>query len=460
MYATLALVSDSMAAGVAAALAFGVAVSVGSGPTTTYLVESLLFPVLWVAAIAAAGGYDRRFLGNGPEELRSVALGCFGLGSVIGFVSWATQAEVARSYVLVALPTAGILTWVGRYAIRKWVHAQRGQGRFQHSTIIVGSSQGVSDLARRLASKPHHGYEVLGACVPSSSLQEGFADVPVLGTMDMICDVVRDTGADTVAVVSSPDMDGDVLRRLSWDLEPTGANLVVAPALVEVAGPRLAVRPVDGLPLLHVEHPRFSGIRYVLKSVIDPLIAGLALVLLSPVLLAIGLLIKLDSPGPALFRQVRVGRLGEQFTIFKFRTMVADAEARKQEIAHLNESDGPLFKTRRDPRVTRLGAFLRRTSLDELPQLLNVVLGSMAIVGPRPHLPEEVALFGAEFSRRLFVKPGLTGLWQVSGRSDLSYEESVRLDLRYVENWTLAMDLFIIWKTLGVVLRGSKSGAY
>jgi lipopolysaccharide/colanic/teichoic acid biosynthesis glycosyltransferase len=178
------------------------------------------------------------------------------------------------------------------------------------------------------------------------------------------------------------------------------------------------------------------------------------------VLLAIGLLIKLDSPGPALFRQVRVGRLGEQFTIFKFRTMVADAEARKQEIAHLNESDGPLFKTRRDPRVTRLGAFLRRTSLDELPQLLNVVLGSMAIVGPRPHLPEEVALFGAEFSRRLFVKPGLTGLWQVSGRSDLSYEESVRLDLRYVENWTLAMDLFIIWKTLGVVLRGSKSGAY
>jgi exopolysaccharide biosynthesis polyprenyl glycosylphosphotransferase len=261
-----------------------------------------------------------------------------------------------------------------------------------------------------------------------------------------------------VAVLACPQLDGTALRRLAWELEPTGADLIVAPTLVDVAGPRLSIRPVEGLPLLHVDHPTFTGLRRLLKVGFDRCLAGLALLLLSPLLAVIAVAVKLDSPGPVLFRQLRVGRLGQEFTILKFRSMVADAERRMDEVVQLNQGDGPLFKAHADPRVTRVGAFLRRTSLDELPQLVNVLLGQMSLVGPRPHLAAEVALFGSDMTRRMLVKPGLTGLWQVSGRSDLTWDESVRVDLRYVENWSFMLDVAILWKTLFVVLR--RSGAY
>jgi exopolysaccharide biosynthesis polyprenyl glycosylphosphotransferase len=261
-----------------------------------------------------------------------------------------------------------------------------------------------------------------------------------------------------VAVLACPQLDGPALRRLAWDLEPSGADLIVAPTLVDVAGPRLSIRPVEGLPLLHVDQPTFTGLRRLLKAGFDRCLAGLALVALSPLLAVIALAVKVNSPGPVLFRQVRVGRLGQEFTILKFRSMVADAERRMDEVVQLNQGDGPLFKAHADPRITRVGAFLRRTSLDELPQLVNVMLGQMSLVGPRPHLAAEVALFGSDMTRRMLVKPGLTGLWQVSGRSDLTWDESVRVDLRYVENWSFMLDLAILWKTLFVVLR--RSGAY
>jgi len=234
--------------------------------------------------------------------------------------------------------------------------------------------------------------------------------------------------------------------------------MVVAPALTDIAGPRIHITPVAGLPLLHVEEPEFTGARKILKETQDRILAGLAVVFLAPLMLALALLIRLDSRGPALFRQTRVGRGGEEFCVYKFRSMHVDAEERLAALVGRNESDGVLFKMRDDPRVTRIGKLLRRYSLDELPQLLNVLRGNMALVGPRPPLPREVANYATDVHRRLLVKPGITGLWQVSGRSDLSWEQTVRLDLRYVENWTLALDALILVKTVRAVLSGG--GAY
>jgi exopolysaccharide biosynthesis polyprenyl glycosylphosphotransferase len=225
-----------------------------------------------------------------------------------------------------------------------------------------------------------------------------------------------------------------------------------------VAGPRTTVRPTAGLTLLHVDHPQLSGPRQVLKGLFDRIVAGFALLLLSPLLGGLALVIRLSDKGPALFTQTRVGKDGEPFRIYKFRTMVVDAEARLAELMPTNESDGVLFKLRRDPRVTAVGARLRKWSVDELPQLINVVKGEMSLVGPRPALPSEAAQYADHVRRRLVVRPGLTGMWQVNGRSDLSWEESVRLDLRYVENWSFALDLQILWKTLSVITKGS--GAY
>jgi exopolysaccharide biosynthesis polyprenyl glycosylphosphotransferase len=256
-----------------------------------------------------------------------------------------------------------------------------------------------------------------------------------------------------VAVLACPELDGTALRRLAWRLERSRTDLVVAPALMEVAGPRTAIRPVAGLPLLHVEHPELAGARRLIKNVFDRLIAVVALIVLAPLMVAIAVAVRATSPGPALFRQARIGKDGVQFTILKFRTMRQYAEARKVEL--VGDGHGVPVKIRQDPRVTPLGARLRRHSLDELPQLLNVLRGDMSLVGPRPPLPEEVARYGDDVRRRLVVRPGMTGLWQVNGRSDLSWEESVRLDLRYVENWSLMLDLQILWKTWSAVARGT-----
>jgi len=232
----------------------------------------------------------------------------------------------------------------------------------------------------------------------------------------------------------------------------------VAPALLDVAGPRTTVRPTAGLTLLHVDHPQLSGPRQVVKDLFDRCAAALALVVLSPVMFVIAVAIRLHDRGPAFFTQMRVGKDGQEFKIYKFRTMVVNAEERLSEFRDQNENDGVLFKIRRDPRITAIGSTLRKSSLDELPQLVNVLRGEMSLVGPRPALPQEAAQYADHVRRRLVVKPGLTGMWQVNGRSELSWEETVRLDLGYVENWSLALDIQILWKTVSVMLHGS--GAY
>jgi exopolysaccharide biosynthesis polyprenyl glycosylphosphotransferase len=269
---------------------------------------------------------------------------------------------------------------------------------------------------------------------------------------------VTSLGVDALVIADSHTVDGQALRRLAWQLEGTGVQLIVAPAVTQVAGPRIVIRPIAGLPLLQVDEPELTGGQRLAKETFDRIVSLLLLVLLAPLFLVLGVVVRTGSRGPVLFRQVRVGQNGREFTMFKFRTMVDDATARLDDIAHLDESDGVLFKIRTDPRVTRGGRFLRRHSLDELPQLWNVLRGQMSIVGPRPPLPSEVQHYGSDAQRRLLVKPGMSGLWQVSGRSELSWEESIRLDLYYVENWSPALDAQIIWRTVGAVVRGR--GAY
>jgi exopolysaccharide biosynthesis polyprenyl glycosylphosphotransferase len=253
-------------------------------------------------------------------------------------------------------------------------------------------------------------------------------------------------------------MSGSRLRDLAWKLEKTGTDLCVAPALLDVAGPRTTIRPTAGLPLLHLDHPELSGARRLIKSAFDRSFAAIALGLLLPLLAALALVIRLSDRGPALFQQVRVGKDGRQFVVYKFRTMVVDAEGLQAQLLAMNDSDGVLFKMRHDPRITPLGRWLRHRSLDELPQLINVLKGDMSLVGPRPALPAEASAYADHVRRRLAVRPGITGLWQVNGRSDLSWEEAVRLDVSYVENWSFVLDLQILWKTWAAVAHGH--GAY
>jgi exopolysaccharide biosynthesis polyprenyl glycosylphosphotransferase len=326
--------------------------------------------------------------------------------------------------------------------------------------VAVGRDAAVADLVLRLKNDLYAGMDVVAACVttPGAAAHLEATGVPIEGTLEDVVDIVRRYNADVVAVTSASETAAMYLRHLSWQLEGSGIELLVSPGLIEIAGPRLHIRPFVGLPLLAIEEPVFSGWRRALKAALDRIGALVALVLLALVLLVIAVAVYLSSPGPVLYRQERVGVSGRLFTMYKFRSMVDGAETQLPDLGAHNEGHGLLFKIHSDPRVTPIGRLLRRFSLDELPQLFNVLNGSMSLVGPRPPLPGEVERYDSSSRRRLLVKPGLTGLWQISGRSDLPWEESVRLDLRYVENWSLALDLLILWKTASAVVRGR--GAY
>ena len=420
----------------------------------------IALPVLWVTTLLLFGAYSVKSIGTGSDEFRKVLNAGFGLTAALAILSYAVNIELSRGYLLLAMPTLTGADLCARLAHRKRLHRRRARGQCMSTVLAVGPELAVADLVTELRRGTYHGLAVVAACVAGETTSETVAGIPVLGglAVDDVVGAVRRSGADTVAVLSSSELDSVTLRQIAWGLEKTGTDLCVAPALLDVAGPRTTIRPIAGLTLLHVDHPQLSGPRQVLKDLFDRSAAAVALVLLSPVIVAVGAAIKLSDPGPALFTQTRVGKDGRTFKIYKFRTMVVDAEKLLAELREKNDNDGAKFKMRRDPRVTAVGAQLRKWSLDELPQLFNIVLGEMSLVGPRPALPDETARYAAHVHRRLAVRPGLTGLWQVSGRSDLTWEESVRLDLRYVENWSFALDLQILWKTFSVIFRGA--GAY
>jgi exopolysaccharide biosynthesis polyprenyl glycosylphosphotransferase len=464
-YLRTIVLSDLIVGLVAGGAAFGLRFGNNVTPyNRSYLFLSALLPLAFIAALATNRAYERRFLFVGTEEYQRVLRGGLVLTAALAIFSYAFEMRLARGYVVIAVPLAILACLIARFIVRKSLHRARGHGAYRRRVIVVGHELGVVAITRQLRREHYHGLHVVGACLPplgpgvGSTWHDGAVGMPVYGTFDDVAEAVRLANADSVIVLSCPELDGLALRRLAWQLERDEVDLIVASSLMDVAGNRTTIRPVDGLPLLHVEHPKLSGTRRVLKAAFDRVGAALLLLFASLLLVLISVFIRAGSPGPVLFRQVRVGRDGREFVMYKFRTMFIDAERRLGEIRHLNENDGVLFKMRDDPRVTPVGRWLRRLSLDELPQLFNVLLGHMSLVGPRPPLPAEVAVYPDDMRRRLVVRPGMTGLWQVSGRSDLPWEEAVRLDLRYVENWSLSLDLIIMLRTLTAVLRSS--GAY
>ena len=457
-YLRRAAISDGACALAAGALAAEVRFASQGYLPFPYLALTCALPVLWWASVKLAGGYDSRFIGLGSDEFRRVLNAAVSMTAAVAVVSYSAKLSLARGYMAVALPTVAALDLSVRYLLRTHLHRLRTHGSCTRRVIAVGHAAAVAELVTTLRRDSYHGLSVVAACVAGTSVSREVADVPVVGELNSVTAAVSRFSADTVAVLTCPEIDSTRLRELAWDLEKTGTDLCVAPALLDVAGPRTTIRPVAGLPLLHVDHPELAGGKRLLKTLFDRTTAALALMLLAPLFAAVALAVRCTDPGPALFRQTRVGRDGRVFTLYKFRTMVVDAEQRKALLAAQNEADGALFKIRRDPRVTPTGVLLRRWSLDELPQLFNVLRGDMSLVGPRPALPEEAARYGCHMRRRLVVKPGITGLWQVNGRSDLPWEEAVRLDIRYVENWSFALDLQILWKTGAAVVHGS--GAY
>ncbi|MGH3888744.1 MAG: sugar transferase [Pseudonocardiaceae bacterium] len=420
----------------------------------------LFLMALTAAALGPARAWDPSILGQGSEEFSRLLRALVTVAVVIGLVGLALKLLSVRPYVFGVIPVAFILAVVGRLGLRKVLHRHRRSGACMHRVLAVGTEDAVAKLIVRTRQATHNGWTVTGACTPSGTGTDGgrsIRDVPVVGDLDSVAKVAGKGGYRVVSVAQTPGWTSQRLHHLAWDLEGTGTELVVDPGLMEIAGPRLHVAAVDGLPLLRLTEPAFTGAPHVIKAVGDRLAAALLLLLIAPVMIALAIAVRSDG-GPVFYRQSRVGKHGKLFPMIKFRSMVVNADQRRSELADGNQGCGPLFKLRQDPRVTRVGALLRKYSLDELPQLLNVLTGSMSLVGPRPPLPEEVASYSRDAQRKLLVKPGMTGLWQISGRSDLSWDESVRLDLRYVENWSLALDILIIWKTAGAVLRGT--GAY
>lgn len=410
---------------------------------------------LTVACLYLTGAWDARVLGQGAEEFSRLLRAFVTSAVVLGLGGLALQLPAVRPWVFGLIPLGGALAAASRMVLRKPLHHARDRGRCVHRALVVGCHESVVELVERTRRDPHNGWQVTAVCTPTGAGPDGadhILGVPVVGDLDSVVGMVRAGQHRVVAVARTPGWSPRRLHQLAWDLEDLGADLVVDPGLMEVAGPRLHIAPVDDLPLLRLTRPTLSGVPRVIKYALDRIGGVALLVLLAPVLLAIVVAVRSDG-GPALFRQTRVGRGGQTFTMIKFRSMVVGAEQLRAALEGTDEGAGPLFKMHADPRVTRVGAWLRKYSLDELPQLLNVVTGSMSLVGPRPPLPFEVATYAPDARRKLLVRPGLTGLWQVSGRSNLSWDESVRLDLRYVENWSLALDALILWKTVGAVVR-------
>jgi exopolysaccharide biosynthesis polyprenyl glycosylphosphotransferase len=435
------------------------------GGASLDLVATLAMPVLWVATLAAAGAYATSQVGTGPEEYRSVVKGAFYLTSVIATAGFALQLPLSRWVLLLAVPQALVATLVSRKVLRSRLARQRANGRSLQRTLVVGRGAPVAELVQEIRDNPAlTGLEVVGVCaVELDGVTEGgdvVAGVPVFGGPEQAVRAVDDLQVETVVALSSPELAGRTLRRLTWALAERHVDLLVAPGLAEVAPPRLSVQPRAGLPLLHVRPPIMAGVRWWVKRGTDAVLAALLVAVAFLPMVVVGLLVWRHDRGPVLYRQQRVGERGERFHMYKFRTMVVDADARLErgELGHVPQVNARIFKDRNDPRVTPVGRFLRRYSIDELPQLINVVRGEMSLVGPRPPLAREVAEYEPDEVQRLRVRPGLTGLWQISGRSDLSWEQSVRLDLWYVDNWTPLVDVQILCRTARAVVAGS--GAY
>jgi exopolysaccharide biosynthesis polyprenyl glycosylphosphotransferase len=420
-----------------------------------YTAVSVVIVIAWLVVLALYDTRDPRYIGTGPGEYRRIVDSAIRLFAFVAIVAYAFKIDLARGYIFIAFPLGVLLLLFTRWMWRQWLNAQRRAGGYSATVVLVGSTASVEHIARELVRHPEEGYRVVGACVPSGEIGAGLGTtgVPVLGRISDAVTSLRSVGADTVAVTSSDDLGAQAVRELSWELEGGREHLIVAPSLTEINGPRIHTRPVAGLPLIHVEMPRYDGTTLFMKRAFDIVGSALLILVLSPLLIALALAVRFTSAGPVLYRQERIGLNGGPFNMLKFRSMRVNAD---DELAALlaaqGRADTPLFKLENDPRVTSIGHVLRKHSLDEFPQLFNVLFGSMSLVGPRPQRQGEVALYDAAARRRLLLKPGMSGLWQVGGRSSLGWEDAIRLDLYYVENWSITGDIVILWRTVRAVV--------
>ena len=433
--------------------------------SVSYLIVSSLLSALWLAALGINGAWDKGILGAGPSEYSRIMRASFFLFGFVAIVSYLTMAEIGRSYLAIALPLGLLGLFGGRWVWRRLLEEYRRGGSHLSSVVVVGGTMSSVALAGRLRSTPGAGFRVAGLCLPGgpeawsvegAAIEHGF---PVVGDLTDVAEAISRTGAHMVAVAASESFGPDEIRALAWKLEGSGVAVALVPALTDVAGPRIHIRPVAGLPLMYVEEPVFKGPRLILKTALDFVGAATLVLVFSPLLLCVAVAIKISDRGPVFYRQERVGLAGQKFRVWKFRSMTHGADKKiDQAKATANQQNGVFYKSASDARITPIGRVLRRTSIDELPQLFNVLSGQMSIVGPRPLVPGEGAEVGNFLERRMLVRPGITGLWQVSGRSDVSPEERIRLDFYYVENWSVASDLVIMARTVRTVL--SRSGAY
>lgn len=425
---------------------------------------SVLFAATWLIALSALRTRAPRLIRAGIEEYRVVVAASFWTFGAIAIAALLLKLEVARGYLAIALPV-GILGLLASRALwRQSVVRQRIRGDYQSAVLVVGDLDAAEHLAMELTCGPASGCQVVGLTIPGygpprgESIMTDGGSVPVLGDESHVMSAISACQADTVAIAGTEHFGVRGIRRLIWDLEPKGVDLIVSTGVMDVALSRLAMRPTAGLPVLHVDKPKYQGATRFQKRLFDVCFAAAALCVSAPMLILAAVAIKLTSRGSIFYAAERIGIEGQPFSMLKFRTMVDGADQKLESLLDANESDGLLFKMKDDPRITPVGRILRRFSIDEMPQFINVLRGQMSVVGPRPPLRREVDGYDCDVFRRLLVKPGVTGLWQVSGRSDLSWTESVRLDLSYVDNWSMIGDLLIIGKTVSAVFR--RQGAY
>ncbi|RLP83678.1 sugar transferase [Mycetocola lacteus] len=427
--------------------------------TISYTVFSVVLALVWLFALSLFGTRRASIIGTGTVEYKQIVDATIRVFGVLAIICYLGKVELGRGYFLLALPFGLLLLLGTRWAWRTWVGYKRKSGWYFNRTLLIGEQHQTQHVAAQILRAPASGLAPVAAITSDGLGQQNIAPgIAVAGGLDDIERVLDEEAIETVVYTGSDQMSPDALRQLGWQLESRGIHLVVAPALTDIAGPRIRARPVAGLPLISVDIPEFEGRKYSSKRALDILGSGFGILLLSPIFLLFAILIKRDSRGPVFFRQKRVGLNGRDFYMVKFRSMVVDAEDRLDALRHQSQGNEILFKMKSDPRITKLGAFMRRYSIDELPQLINVFRGDMSLVGPRPPLRSEVDQYEDAAHRRFLVKPGMTGLWQVSGRSDLSWEDSLRLDLYYVENWSMTGDFIILWRTVRAVM--GSSGAY
>jgi exopolysaccharide biosynthesis polyprenyl glycosylphosphotransferase len=410
---------------------------------------------LWWLVLLAVGLYDRRRIQNPAEELKQLVRGVTLAASIAALASFSVGFPLSRLWAFIAWATTLATIGLGRRAVRKTVHALRRRGHLRRRALVVGTDASARALAADVAKAPWEGLDVVGfVSVKDTTTPDRVAGI---GTVHQLRELSILHGISEILVAPSVAGNGH-LGEVVGALDGVPVDLRIAPGLDGFLPSRLAVQPIGNRAVLGVERIELQPTARLLKRTLDIVLGSILLMISVPVIAVAALSISLDSPGPVFFRQKRIGAGGRAFTLWKLRTMVVDAEERKASLEEHNEAGGPLFKVRLDPRVTRVGKFLRRMSLDELPQLFNVLAGDMSLVGPRPPLPEEVATYDSLIGRRLLVQPGITGLWQVSGRGDLHFEDYVRFDLMYVQNWSIALDLYILVKTIPAVL--AQRGAY